>query len=77
MALLFETTFLYIYESFEKFSKHNLKMAELSSSNKKKGERSKVAGAATTKTTFRFESEWKKEIKGITRAPNDISRLEM
>ena len=42
LTLFFETIFLDIYESFEKFSKHNLKMAESSSPNKKKVKRSKT-----------------------------------
>ena len=51
--LFFETTFLDINESFEKYSKQNLRMAESSRSlspNKKKIKRSKLAEAATNKT---------------------------
>ena len=73
LALFFETTFLDIYESFEKYSKQNLEMAESSRSlnpNKKKAKRSKLAGALSTKTTT-FKSEWKKEFPLITRVPND------
>ena len=42
------------------------------SPNKKKVKRSKLAGALTTKTTFK--SEWKKEFSFITSVPNDISQ---
>ena len=73
LALFFETAFWDIYESFEKYSKQNLEMAESSRSlnpNKKKAKRSKLAGALTTKTTT-FKSEWKKEFPLITRVPND------
>ena len=51
----------------------NLKMAESSRSlspNNKKVKRSKLAGAATTKTTFK--SEWKKEFPFIASVPNDV-----
>ena len=60
IGFIFETTFLNIYESFEKYSK-KIKIAELSRSIspvKKKVKRSKMAGTTTTKTTFK--SEWKK-----------------
>ena len=49
LALFFETTFLGIYESFEKYSK-KIKIAESSRSIspiKKKVKRSKVAGTTT------------------------------
>ena len=58
--LFFETTFLDINESFEKYSKQNLRMAESSrplSPNKKKIKRSKLAEAATNKTTFKPEKK--------------------
>ena len=58
--LFFETTFLDINESFEKYSKQNLRMAESSRSlspNKKKIKRSKLAEAATNKTTFKPEKK--------------------
>ena len=48
-------------------------MAELSSPDKKKVKCSKLVGGTTTKTTFRFKSEWKKEFPFITSAPNDVS----
>ena len=60
LALFFETTFLDIYESFEKYLKKKIKTAESSRSIspiKKKAKRSKMAGTTTTKTTFK--SEWK------------------
>ena len=37
---------------------------------KKKVKRSKLAGTATTKATFK--SEWKKEFSFILSAPNDV-----
>ena len=58
--LFFETTFLDINESFEKYSKQNLRMAESSRSlspNKKKIKRPKLAEAATNKTTFKPEKK--------------------
>ena len=58
--LFFETTFLDINESFEKYSKQNLKMEESSRSlipNKKKVKHSKLASAATNKTIFKPEKK--------------------
>ena len=60
LALFFETTFLGIYESFEKYSK-KIKIAESSRSIspiKKKVKCSEMARTTTTKTNFK--SEWKK-----------------
>ena len=77
--LFFETTFLDkwilldINESFEKNSKQNLKMAESSTSlspNKKTVKRSKLAGAATNKTTLK--SEKIKEFPFMRRVLNDV-----
>ena len=59
IGLIFETTFLDIHKSFEKYSKR-IKIAESSRSIspiKKKIKRSEVAGRTTTKTTFKSESE--------------------
>ena len=73
--LFFETTFLDINESFEKYSKQNLRMAESSRSlspNKKKIKRSKLAGAATNKTTFKPEK--KKQYPSIASVLNNVSR---
>ena len=72
MALFFETTFLDIDESFEKYLK-KMKMAESSRSlspNKKNVKRSKLAVTATTKTTLK--SELKKEFSFITSVPDDV-----
>ena len=73
--LFFETTFLDINESFEKYSKQNLRMAESSRSlspNKKKIKRSKLAKAATNKTTFKPEK--KKQFLSIASVLNNVSR---
>ena len=73
--LFFETTFLDINESFEKYSKQNLRMAESSRSlspNKKKIKRSKLAEAATNKTTFKPEK--KKKFLSIASVLNNVSR---
>ena len=59
IGLIFETPFLDIHKSFEKYSKR-IKIAESSRSIspiKKKIKRSEVAGRTTTKTTFKSESE--------------------
>ena len=73
--LFFETTFLDINESFEKYSKQNLRMAESSRSlspNKKKIKRSKLVEAATNKTTFKPEK--KKQFPSIASVLNNVSR---
>ena len=73
--LFFETTFLDINESFEKYSKQNLRIAESSRSlspNKKKIKRSKLAEAATNKTTFKPEK--KKQFLSIASVLNNVSR---
>ena len=73
--LFFETTFLDINESFEKYSKQNLRMAESSRSlspNKEKIKRSKLAEAATKKTTFKPEK--KKQFLSIASVLNNVSR---
>ena len=75
IGFIFLTTFLDIYESFEKYSKQNLKMAETLRSlspNKKKVKPSKLATALTTKTTFK--SECKRAFSFITGVPNDVSQ---
>ena len=73
--LFFETTFLDINESFGKYSKQNLRMAESSrllSPNKKKIKRSKLVEAATNKTTFKPEK--KKQFPSIASVLNNVSR---
>ena len=74
-CLFFETTFLDINESFGKYSKQNLRMAESSrllSPNKKKIKRSKLVEAATNKTTFKPEK--KKQFPSIASVLNNVSR---
>ena len=73
--LFFEITFLDINESFGKYSKQNLRMAESSRSlspNKKKIKRSKLVEAATNKTTFKPEK--KKQFPSIASVLNNVSR---
>ena len=58
-GFIFATTFLDVYESFEKYSKR-IKIAESSRSIspiKKKIKRSEMAGTPTTKATFKSKSE--------------------
>ena len=72
---LFFETFLDINESFGKYSKQNLRMAESSRSlspNKKKIKRSKLVEAATNKTTFKPEK--KKQFPSIGSVLNNVSR---